>query len=146
MDMPIKVLLVDDEKDFIDSLSQRLELRGFVVVTALSGDDALDLIRQNDNDIDVVVLDVLMPGKDGIDTLREIKQIRPLLNVIMLTGHATVATAIDGMKLGAYDYLMKPTDTQDLVEKITKAHALKCEHEERIRKAEINNIIKRKGW
>ena len=64
----------------------------------------------------------------------------------MLTGNATVETAIEGMKLGAYDYLMKPTETEDLVEKISKAHALKTEHQERIRKAEINNIIKRKGW
>lgn len=144
MDMTIKVLLVDDEKDFIESLSQRLELRGFDVKKALNGDDALDLIL--DNDLDVVVLDVLMPGKDGIETLREITNIRPLLQVIMLTGHGTVDTAIEGMKLGAYDYLMKPIDTEDLVDKISKAHALKSEHQERIRKAEIDNIVKRRGW
>ena len=142
--MTIKVMLVDDEKDFIESLSQRLELRGFNVRTALNGDAALDLIPGND--LDVVVLDVLMPGKDGIATLKEIKQISPLLQVIMLSGHATVNSAIEGMKLGAYDYLMKPTETEELVDKITKAHALKNEHEERIRKAEINNIVKRRGW
>lgn len=142
--MNIRVLLVDDEKDFIESLSERLQIRGFSVQTALSGDAALDLIRQED--LDVVVLDVLMPGKDGIETLREIKNIRPLLQVIMLTGHATVETAIEGMKLGAHDFLMKPTDTEDLVEKISKAHGIKTEHQDRIRKAEINGIIKRKGW
>jgi DNA-binding NtrC family response regulator len=142
--MKTRVLLVDDEKDFIESLSQRLQIRGFEVHTSLSGDDALNLIRQFD--FDVVVLDVVMPGKDGIETLEEIKTIQPLLQVIMLTGHATVDTAIEGMKLGAYDYLMKPTDTGDLVVKITKANALKIEHQERIRKAEIDNIIKRRGW
>jgi DNA-binding NtrC family response regulator len=142
--MKIRVLLVDDEKDFIEPLSQRLQLRALNVQTALSGDEALDLIQHED--IDVVVLDVLMPGKDGIQTLREIKSIKPLLQVIMLTGHATVETAIEGMKFGAYDFLMKPTDTEELLNKISKAHAIKTEHEKRIRKAEINNIIKRKGW
>lgn len=87
-----------------------------------------------------------MPGKDGIETLREIKNLKPLLHVIMLTGNATVETAIEGMKLGAYDFLLKPTETEDLVEKITKAYKLKSEHDERIRNAEINNIVKRRGW
>jgi DNA-binding NtrC family response regulator len=144
MEMTIKVLLVDDEKDFIESLLQRLELRGFDVKIALNGDDALDLIKEND--LDVVVLDVLMPEKDGIEILGEIKKIKPLLQVIMLTGHATVETAIEGMKLGAYDYLIKPTETEALVDKISNAYALKSEHQERIRNAEIDNIIKRRGW
>ncbi len=142
--MGVKVLLVDDEKDFVESLAQRLELREFEIQTALEGDQALNLIRENG--YDVVVLDVLMPGKDGIEILREIKNIQPLIQVIMLTGNATVETAIEGMKLGAYDYLMKPVETEALVEKITKASAIKTEHEERISKAEIDNIIKRRGW
>jgi DNA-binding NtrC family response regulator len=142
--MEIRVLLVDDEKDFVETLAERLEVRGFDVKTSFSGDDALNLAQEHD--FDVIVLDVLMPGKDGIETLREIKSLKPLLHVIMLTGHATVETAIQGMKLGAYDYLIKPTETADLVDKITKAHNLKAEHEERIRKAEINGIIKRRGW
>ena len=142
--MSIKVLLADDEKDFVETLAQRLEVRDFNVKTAESGDEAIGLIREHD--FDVIVLDVLMPGKDGIETLREIKNLQPLLHVIMLTGNATVETAIEGMKLGAYDFLLKPTETEDLVEKITKAYKLKSEHDERIRNAEINNIVKRRGW
>jgi len=142
--MEIRVLLVDDEKDFVETLAERLEVRGFEVKTAFSGDECLDLILKHE--FDVIVLDVLMPGKDGIETLREIKSLKPLIYVIMLTGHATVETGIEGMKLGAYDYLIKPTETADLVDKITKAHNLKAEHEERIRKAEIDGIIKRRGW
>ena len=142
--MKIRVLLVDDEKEFVDSLCQRLELRGFDVKTTYSGDDALSLLQQED--VDIVILDVLMPGKDGIATLEEIKKLKPLLHVIMLTGNATVETAIDGMKLGAYDYLMKPTETEELVKKITAAYRLKKDHDERIRQAEIENIIKRRGW
>jgi len=142
--MKISVLLVDDEKDFVETLAQRLEVRGFDVRTCLSGDEALNLIQEHE--FDVIVLDVLMPGKDGIDTLRDIKIMKPLINVIMLTGHAMVETAIEGMKLGAYDFIIKPAETTDLLDKITKAHKLKTEHEERIRKAEINGIIKRQGW
>ena len=142
--MKTKVLLVDDEKDFVESLSERLDIRNFDVTCAYNGDEALKFMR--DQDFDVIILDVLMPGKDGVETLQEIKKIKPLTQVIMLTGNATVETAINGMKLGAYDYLMKPTDTEILVEKIDKACQLKQEHDERIQQAEINNIVKRKGW
>jgi len=142
--MSVRVLLVDDEQDFVEVLAERLETRGFAVQKAFSGDDAISLITKKD--ADVVVLDVLMPGRDGVEILREIKQLKPLTEVIMLTGHATVETAIEGMKLGAYDYLMKPTETEDLVAKIKKAYKLKSEHEERIRQAEIDKIVKARGF
>ncbi|MFC1811374.1 response regulator [Thermodesulfobacteriota bacterium] len=121
-----------------------MEIRAFDVKTSISGDEAIDIIRKHD--FDVIVLDIVMPGKDGIETLREIKTIKPLIHVIMLTGNATVETAIEGMKLGADDYLMKPTEMEDTVEKIYRAYNLKAEHEVRIRKAEIDNIVKRRGW
>jgi two-component system, OmpR family, response regulator CpxR len=140
----IRVLLVDDEEQFVETLAQRLEVRDFSVSTADSGDAALGWLA--DHETDVIILDVLMPGKDGIQTLREIKRNNPLVEVIMLTGHATVETAIEGMKLGAFDYLMKPTDTNELVDKITRAHRRKSEQEERIRKAGIDNIVKTRGW
>ncbi len=142
--MKIRVLLVDDEQQFVDMLQQRLETRGFIVDTALSGDEALKNIPEGG--YDVVILDVLMPGRSGIETLREIKKMKPLTEVIMLTGHATAETAIEGMKIGAYDYLMKPTEIKDLVEKITKAEERKKEHEKRIREAEICRIIRKRGW
>lgn len=142
--MKISVLLVDDEKDFVESLAERLELRDFNVTTALSGNDAIILAKEND--YDVIVLDVKMPGKDGIETLKEIKNIKQLTQVIMLTGHATVETAIQGMKMGAYDYIMKPTVTEDLIELIKKAYKIVEEQRERIRRAEIDNIVKKRGW
>jgi len=141
--MSIKVLLVDDEEQFVDVLAQRLERRGFHVGTAFTGDCAIAFVEEHD--VDVIILDVLMPGRNGIDTLREIRRIRPIAEVIMLTGHGTVDTAIQGMKLGAYDYLMKPTDTAELVEKITKAHQRKKEQEDRIRQAEVERLVKSKG-
>jgi DNA-binding NtrC family response regulator len=136
--MGAKVLLVDDEKDFVEVLAERLENRGFEVRQAFNGEEAINLL--NRQDVDVVILDVLMPGKDGVQTLSEIKQLKPLTEVIMLTGHGTIETAIQGMKFGAYDYLMKPTETEDLVTKINRACKLKSEHEERIRQAEIKMI------
>jgi len=135
----VRVLLVDDEKDFVEVLAERLQNRGFDVRQAFNGEDAIDLLNQQE--ADVVILDVLMPGKDGVQTLSEIKQLKPLTEVIMLTGYGTIETAIQGMKFGAYDYLMKPTETEDLVVKINKAYKLKSEHEERIRQAE-SSIIK----
>ncbi len=142
--MKIKVLLVDDEKDFIESLAERLQLRDFNVSTALNGTDAVNLIKENE--YDVIVLDVKMPGKDGIETLKEIKNITQLPQVIMLTGHATVETAIQGMKVGAYDYIMKPTVTEDLINLINKANKIVEEQRDRIRRAEIENIVKKRGW
>lgn len=142
--MKVRVLLVDDEEQFLEVLAERLEARNFDVRKAFSGDEAVAKLQEQESD--VVILDVLMPGKDGVQTLKEIKQLRPIVEVIMLTGHATVETAIEGMKLGAYDYLIKPSETEDLVKKISKAHQRKAEHEERIRQAEIDKIVKSRGW
>lgn len=142
--MKIRVMLVDDEKEFVDVLAERLEARDFELTKAYSGDEALAKLQEND--VDVTVLDVLMPGKDGVETLREIKSAKPLVEVIMLTGNATVETAVEGMKKGAFDYLMKPTETKDLVEKIVRAYKRKVEHEERIRNAEIEKIMRRRGF
>lgn len=142
--MKIRVLLVDDEKQFVDVLAERLETRDFDVTIAYSGDEALEAVKSKP--LDVVVLDVLMPGRDGIETLVEIKKIKPILEIIMLTGNATVESAVEGMKIGAFDYLMKPTETKDLVGKIVTAYKRKAEHEERIRKAEIDRIMTTRGW
>ncbi len=142
--MKIKVLIADDEKEFTDTLAQRLELRDLSVTAVYSGESAVEMAEKIN--FDVAVLDVLMPEITGIDALKKIKKIKPLLPVIMLTGEATVENAIQGMKLGAFDFLMKPADTELLVEKITKAWEIKHAHEERIRQAEIDKIIKTKGW
>ena len=142
--MKIRVLLVDDEKEFVDVLAERLETRDFIVEKAFSGDEALKVMGEKE--VDVIVLDVLMPGKDGVATLQELKKLNPIIEVIMLTGHGSVDTAVEGMKLGAFDYLMKPTETRDLVEKIVRAYKRKVEQEERIRQAEIDRILLTKGW
>ena len=142
--MKINVLLVDDEKDFVEFLAERLQLKDFNVTIAFNGDEAIKLVEENE--FDVIVLDVQMPGKNGVETLKEVKKIEQLSQVIMLTGHATVKTAIQGMKNGAYDYLMKPTDTDELIEMINNAYQLVAEQRDKIRQAEINNIVNKRGW
>ena len=142
--MKIKVLIVDDEADFANTLAQRLELREFSVTAVFSGKAALEIVEEID--FDVVVLDVQMPEIDGLEILEKIRKCLPLTEVIMLTGQATVNNAIKGMKLGAFDFLLKPADTDLLEEKIKEAHSIKMRHEDRIRKAEIDNIIKQRGW
>ena len=137
--MKTRVLIVDDEEEFVQALSERLIMRDYDVTTSLRGEDAVEKVR--DFNFDVVVLDVSMPGMNGVETLREVKKLKPLTEVIMLTGHATVDSAIDGMKLGALDYLIKPCETEELITKINKAHDRKAEHEERIRDAKVKDII-----
>src|SRR6056297_3321307 len=131
--MKIRVLVVDDEEQFVQQLAERLRLREYDVTTAFNGEEALDTIKHYI--FDVVILDVAMRGIDGIETLRGIKKIKPLTEVIMLTGHATVESAIEGMKLGAFDYLMKPCETEALLKKINSAHERKAAQEDRIRTA-----------
>ncbi len=137
--MTPRILIVDDEEDFVNALAERLTIREYNVATSYSGQDALDKIKEHNYDI--VILDVKMPGTNGIDVLKEIKTIKPLTEVIMLTGNATVETAIEGMKLGAYDYLMKPCETDDLTQKLNNAYKKKTEHEDKIREARIKEII-----
>jgi len=119
----LSVLLVDDEMDFLDTLIKRLKKRNVDASGVKSGEEALDFL--NRNSVDVVVLDVKMPGMDGIETLREIKKVNPLVEVIMLTGHASIEVAIEGMELGAFDYLMKPIDIDDLLYKLQDAYKKK---------------------
>jgi len=123
----IRLLLVDDEDDFRTTLASRLRKRDFDVTEVDSGYRALASIRTAA--IDVAVIDVRMRGMDGLETLREIRRIDTLIEVIMLTGHASVESAVEGMRLGAFDYLMKPCDINELVVKIRDAYQRKLVQE-----------------
>jgi len=134
------VLLVDDEKDFVEMLSLKLQEMAYKVTPAYSGEECLQALEQNN--VAVVILDIKMPGLDGIETLREIKRRYPIVEVIMLTGHGTIETAVEGMKLGAFDYLLKPAEFDELLTKLQEAKKRKEEQEERIRKAEAQLLLK----
>lgn len=124
------VLLVDDEPDFLYPLVKRLAKRNLVIESAGSGQEALDVIQKKQ--IDVVVLDVKMPGMDGLETLRKIKAHNGLIEVIMLSGHASLDAAIEGMEIGAFDYLMKPVDFDELFFKLQDAYKKKVIQESKI--------------
>ena len=138
------VLLVDDEVPFVETMTKRLERRALVVNTAFSGKEALEVLGNNRN-TDVAILDVKMPGMDGIETLGEIKRLFPLTEVIMLTGHGTIESAIDGMKKGAYDYLLKPCDIDQLMAKVEEATRKKRNHEDKIREAKVREAMSMHG-
>jgi DNA-binding NtrC family response regulator len=133
MDKPF-VLFVDDEIEFLQTLMKRMDKRGVAVFGVGSGEEALEWLAQNDPD--VIVLDVKMPGMDGIQALREIKRTKPAIEVIMLTGHASLDAASEGMALGAFDYLMKPFNIDELFYKIQDACLMKRLQEEQNRHAE----------
>ncbi|MFH2067321.1 MAG: response regulator [Pseudomonadota bacterium] len=139
------VLLVDDETAFVETMAKRLAKRNLQVSAAYNGNEALQKLEK-DQTTEVVILDVKMPGMDGIETLKEIKKRHPLVEVIMLTGHATVESAIEGMKWGAHDYLMKPCEMEILMAKVDEAAAKKRRHEDRITEARIKEISSKRGY
>lgn len=141
--IPARILLVDDEKDFSEMLSLRLKEMGEKVTTAFNGKECLEILKEKK--IDVIILDIRMPGMDGIEVLKQVRKKYPLVEVIMLTGHGSTETAVEGMKLGAFDYLLKPADFNDLLTKLEGARKRKDEQEERIRKAESKLLIRRTG-
>lgn len=124
-----KVLIVDDEIDFLETIIKRLNARKISAVGAESGIKALEVLGSHP--ADVVILDVKMPGLDGIETLKEIKKRHPLTEVILLTGHASVESGIQGMQLGAFDYVMKPVALDELLEKMRQAYERKLLLEEK---------------
>ncbi len=115
----IRLLLVDDEKGFADILSKRLSKRNFEVTTALSGAEALQALRKAD--FDIVVLDLKMEDMDGIEVLKIFKKMCPSMEIIMLTGHGSEQAAREGLSIGAFAYLTKPCDLDDLINKIRQA-------------------------
>ena len=135
------VLVVDDEKDFLETLVKRLKKRDLFAEGVESGEKAIELMDQKL--FDVIILDIKMPGgMDGIETLREMKKMQPLAEVILLTGHASVETSIEGMKLGAFDYILKPVKLEDLLPKLIQAYEKKNTHDQKIRSAKIKETLK----
>ena len=134
------IMLVDDEVAFVETMAKRLDKRNIETLSAHSGKECLETLKTHQN-LDVIVLDVKMPGMDGLETLKEIKTAYPLIEVIMLTGHATVESGIDGMKLGAFDFLMKPCDIEELASKVVDAANKKRAQEAKIKDAERKGLL-----
>mgnify|MGYP001309503136 FL=1 len=124
-----RILLVDDEVAFANNLLKLLSKRGYDAVVVYNGADAVNMVGEKE--FDVIILDMKMPGMDGIATLKEIKKKVPLVEVVILTGHGSVESGIEGMQLGAFDFLMKPVSIDDLQEKVSEAYRRKLIQRER---------------
>jgi DNA-binding NtrC family response regulator len=139
-----RVLLVDDEEEFVSVLAERLEARGLRVETAENGE--LALAKAGKRAFDAILLDMAMPGMNGIETLKGLLASNPDLQVILLTGRATLGQAVEAMKLGALDFLEKPADIETLVAKIAQAATKKSSLEEKRIEERMNDILRKKGW
>ena len=139
-----RALVVDDETDFLETVVNRLKKRNVDTTGVRSGEEALEVMKKKL--FDVVILDIKMPGgMDGIETLREIKKLQPLVEVILLTGHASVETSIEGMRQGAFDYLLKPIKLEEMIEKMAAAFEKKDAHDQKIRAAKIKELMRFPG-
>lgn len=139
-----KVLLVDDEDDFLKTLTQRLEVRGLKVTGATRGEEAVDLVDKQE--FDAIVIDLAMPGMDGLETLKQIKENHPEAEIIMLSGQGSIKKSTEAMKLGAEDFLEKPVDIQELLKKIAEAKGKRILILQEKSKEEIENILRSKPW
>jgi DNA-binding NtrC family response regulator len=138
------ILVVDDEGDFRETLINRLKKRRIPAVGCASGEEALALFRKGER-FDAVILDIKMPGgMDGISTLREIRAIHPGADVILLTGHASLETSLEGMQQGAFDYLLKPIKLEDLLEKLAQVLDRKGMAEQRAQSEEIRRMLEKR--
>ena len=136
----INLLLVDDEEQFLTTAKKLMDKRGINTFICTNGFDALRILKERR--IDVVLLDLKMPGINGVEVLRKMRLHHPGVEVILLTGHASVESAVEGLKLGAYDYLMKPSTIPDIVDKVKQAYDRKMAKEEKTRKDKVQNIIR----
>ncbi len=142
--MSERVLLVDDEKEFLEIMSERMKARDIEVTTATSAQQALEIIEKES--FDAIILDFQMPGMDGMDALKAIKAKKPELQIILLTGYATIEKGVEAMKIGATDFIEKPADLEVLSEKIKNAKAKKMLIVEKQTEDKVKNILKKYGF
>lgn len=143
-ELKAKVLLVDDEKDFLATLAERLEIRGLKVNTVTSGEQAV--AKAEKEGFDLIVLDLAMPGMDGLETLKRIKEKQPDAEIIILSGQGSIKTSIEAMKLGAGDFMEKPVKISELLDKISEAKDKRLLVLESKSVKEIEKILQSKGW
>lgn len=141
---PDRVLLVDDEESFVEILAERMRSRGLEVSCATSGREALKMAQEAA--YDAVVLDLAMPGLDGLETLRRMRELQPDLQVMILSGRATVKTAVEAIQLGAIDIFEKPTEVETLVERIRSARAARLAKDDQATQEQIDSIMRNRGW
>lgn len=138
------ILLVDDERDFVDALADRLSVRGFETDVVYDGESAVEKVKQHS--YDAIILDVVMPGMDGFETLKCVLAIDPDVQVILLTAHGTLRVGVDAVKKGAADFVSKPPEFGDLLDRVQEAATKKMLLVEKRHEEEVSDILRRKGW
>jgi len=139
-----RVLLIDDEKEFVETLGERLRARGIFVDIATSGEEGIE--KNKTQNFHAVILDFAMPGMDGIETLKGLREQKPDIQVMLLTGQATIKAAVEATRLGAVDILEKPTDIETLLEKIREARANHIAIKEQRSQEQVEDIMRKYGW
>jgi len=139
-----KVLIVDDEEEFSQALAERMRMRGLSVEIAANGQEALEKVESGV--FDAIILDMVMPGMDGMETLKKLKEKKPEFQVILLTGHASLDKGVESIKMGAMDFLEKPADLESLTKKIKEAKAKRLVLVEKAQEDYIKDILSKKGW
>ncbi len=143
-ELKAKVLVVDDEEQFLKAFSKRLEMRGMKIETAMSGEEALDKVQGKD--FDAIILDLVMPGIGGMETLKRLKEENPDLQIIILTGHGTIEKGVEAIKAGAMDFVEKPADINKILEKIGEAKHKRVLLFEKRAEEHIQEIVKTRSW
>lgn len=136
----INLLLVDDEEEFLKAIRRSLEVRDFVVFTANRGEEALEIARTNP--VDIAVVDLKMPGMDGIETLEALKKAHSWMEIVILTGHGTIDSALEATRSGAYSYLQKPCELEKLMEVIVEAYKKRVMNKQQIKEKRLNELLK----
>jgi DNA-binding NtrC family response regulator len=139
-----RILLVDDEEEFVLALAKRLRARGLDVEVAGDGESAVEKVKQSG--FGVILLDLAMPGIDGLETLKRLREVDPDLQVVLLTGHGSIKTGVEAMEEGAVDFLEKPAEFADVLAKIREASAKHMRLVERRRKGQVKDILRDRGW
>lgn len=136
----INLLLVDDEEEFLKAIRRSLEVRDFVVFTANRGEEALEIARTNP--VDIAVVDLKMPGMDGIETLEALKKAHSWMEIVILTGHGTIDSALEATRSGAYSYLQKPCELEKLMEVLVEAYKKRVMNKQQIKEKRLNELLK----
>ncbi|CAN2041161.1 Response regulator [Candidatus Magnetomoraceae bacterium gMMP-15] len=136
----INILIVDDEEQFLESISKTLKVRDFNVIAVNRGQKAIE--AATNNPIDIALLDLKMPGMDGEQTLQELKKLHKWMEVVILTGHGTIDSAIECTHLGAYSYLQKPCDLDQLLKALTDAYKKRVMNKNKIEEEKMNKLLK----
>ena len=136
----INLMIVDDEEDFLNAIRRSLEIRDFHVTTANRGEKALEIAKSNP--VDIAIVDLKMPGMNGLETLEALKKAHPWMEIIILTGHGTIDSAVEATQSGAYSYLQKPCELDTLMKMLIEAYKKRVMNKQQLAKKKMDELLK----